>query len=78
MDFGSNQVATLWRLTKAGVMSRGVVMDSPYGPRLIIIEADRIVYWERFRLASHLRSHASAMLKARRRAGWRLSPDRES
>jgi hypothetical protein len=77
MDFGSNQVATLWRLTKAGVMSRGVVMDSPYGPRLIIIEADRIVYWERFRLASHLRSHASAMLKARRRDGWRMS-DRES
>jgi hypothetical protein len=78
MNFGSHHVATLWRLTKAGVTSQGVVMDSPYGPRLIVIEEDRIVYWERFRLAADLRAHASAMLRARRRAGWLTPADRES
>jgi hypothetical protein len=67
---GTSQVAVLWRLTKADVASRAIVMDDTNGMRLVVVEAERIVQWERFQLASQLRLRAGALNKQRRRDGW--------
>jgi hypothetical protein len=67
---GAAQVAVLWRLMKADVASRAIVMDDANGMRLVVVEAERIVQWERFHLPSELRARASAIQSARRRDGW--------
>jgi hypothetical protein len=67
---GSAQVAVLWRLTKADVAARAIVMDDTNGMRLVVVEAERIVQWERFQLASELRMRAGAIKNQRRRNGW--------
>jgi hypothetical protein len=67
---GSSQVAVLWRLTKADVASRAIVMDDTNGMRLVVVEAERVVQWERFQLASELRIRAGALKNQRRRNGW--------
>jgi hypothetical protein len=74
MNFGSLHIATLWRLTRAGVTCQGIVLEGPGGARLIVVEGERIVHWRSFALISHLRAAAGAMLKARRQAGWIASP----
>jgi hypothetical protein len=68
---GAAQVAVLWRLLKADVASRAIVMDDANGMRLVVVEAERIVQWERFHLPSELRARASAIQSQRRRHGWR-------
>jgi hypothetical protein len=68
---GAAQVAVLWRLMKADVASRAIVMDDANGMRLVVVEAERIVQWERFHLPSELRARASAIQTERRREGWR-------
>ena len=68
---GAAQVAVLWRLMKADVVSRAIVMDDANGMRLVVVEAERIVQWERFHLPSELRARASAIQTERRRHGWR-------
>jgi hypothetical protein len=68
---GAAQVAVLWRLMKADVASRAIVMDDANGMRLVVVEAERIVQWERFLLPSELRARASAIQTERRRHGWR-------
>lgn len=67
---GAAQVAVLWRLTKANVASRAIVMDDANGMRLVVVEAERIVEWERFQLPSRLRARAGAIQSKRRRHGW--------
>ncbi len=68
---GAAQVAVLWRLMKADVASRAIVMDDANGMRLVVVEAELIVQWERFHLPSELRARASAIQTERRRHGWR-------
>jgi hypothetical protein len=68
---GAAQVAVLWRLMKADVASRAIVMDDANGMRLVVVEAERIVQWERFAFPSELRARASAIQTDRRRRGWR-------
>jgi len=70
MNFGSLHIATLWRLSNAGVTSTGLVVDGAKGLRLVITEGGRIVQWERFPTAGLLRRRAESLLKMRRRAGW--------
>ena len=70
MHFGSMQVATLWRLTKAGVVCRAIVMDGVTGLRLVVVETDRIVCWEQFPLARQLRARAVTIRRTMRRSGW--------
>ena len=67
---GTAQIAVLWRLTKADVASRAIVMDDTNGMRLVVVESERIVQWERFQLASQLRTRAGALKNERRRNGW--------
>jgi hypothetical protein len=67
---GTAQVAVLWRLTKADVAARAIVMDDANGMRLVVVEAERIIQWERFPLASQLRTRAKAIKNQRRRNGW--------
>lgn len=68
---GIAQVAVLWRLMKEDVSSRAIVMDDANGMRLVVIEGERIVEWERFQLPSRLRARAGAIQTERRRRGWR-------
>jgi hypothetical protein len=56
---------------KADVASRAIVMDDANGMRLVVVEAERIVQWERFHLPSELRERARALQSERRRSGWR-------
>ena len=70
MDFGSLQIVTAWRLEKAGVLCQGIVMDAPEGVRLVVIEDQQIVQWERFRQIPDLRAYVTTAFKARTRAGW--------
>ena len=70
MNFGSLQIVTAWRLTKAGVMCQGIVMNAPEGVRLVVIEDQRIVEWECFRRIVDLRRRLRLGLTVRRRAGW--------
>jgi hypothetical protein len=70
---GSAQVAVLWRLTKGNVASRAIVMDDANGMRLVVVEAERIVRWERFQLPSELRARALTIEAAMRRNGWTRS-----
>jgi hypothetical protein len=70
VNFGGLQIATLWRLSKDGIERRAAVLDSPRGPRLVIVESDRIIQWETFRLARQLRSRAVQIRRALRKAGW--------
>jgi len=69
MDFGSLQIATLWRLTKDGVVRRAVVVDGDR-PRLVIVEADAIVQWERFAITAELRKRAVELQRDLRKRGW--------
>jgi hypothetical protein len=73
MNFGSLQIATLWRLSKAGVACDGLVVDGVKELRLIVTEGGHIVHWERFPTAAMLRRRAIAMLRQRRRGGWRTA-----
>ena len=70
MNFGALQIATLWRLAKDGVVRQAVVVDSPQGPRLVIVEADQIVQWERFVMAGDLRKRAVELRKQHKKTGW--------
>lgn len=70
IHLGTAQVAVLWRLTKKDVASRAIVMDDANGMRLVVVEAERIVQWERFQLASELRTRAGAIQSERKRQGW--------
>ena len=70
LNFGRLQIATLWRLSKNGVERRAEVLDSSKGPRLVIIESDRIVQWETFKLTRDLRSRAVEIRRELRKAGW--------
>jgi hypothetical protein len=70
VNFGSLQIATLWRLSKNGVERRATVLDSPRGPRLVITEPNRIVQWETFRMVRPLRHRAVAIRRQLRAAGW--------
>ena len=70
MNFGRLQIATLWRLSKNGVERRATVLDSSRGPRLVIIEPNRIVQWETFRMAKPLRHRAVQICKELRSQGW--------
>lgn len=67
---GTAQVAVLWRLTKADLSARAIVMDDANGMRLVVVEGERIVQWERFQVASQLRTRAGAIQTQRRREGW--------
>lgn len=78
MNFGRIQIATLWRLWKAGVISQGIVADGGKELRLIVIEAGRIMQWERFPTAAMLRRRARALLRQRRRSGWTHDRDRSA
>lgn len=73
MNFGSLQIATLWRLVKGGIPCNGVVVEGSRELRLVVTEGDRIVQWERFPTAGMLRDRAVSLIKQRRRAGWKLS-----
>ena len=53
-----------------GVERRAAVLDSPKGPRLVIIESDRIIRWETFRLTRELRGRAVQIRRELRKAGW--------
>lgn len=75
MNFGSLQIARLWRLSKAGLDCNGLVVDGVKELRLIITEGGHIVHWERFPTAGMLRRRALTMLRARRRSGWRNVAD---
>ena len=70
LNFGRLQIATLWRLSKNGVERRAAVLDSPKGPRLVIIESDRIIQWETFKLPRELRGRAVQIRRELRKAGW--------
>jgi hypothetical protein len=70
MNFGGLQIATLWRLSKDGVERRAAVLDSPKGPRLVIVEPHRIVQWETFTRAGHLRQRAVQIRRELRKLGW--------
>ena len=70
MNFGSLHIATLWRLSKNGVERKAAVLDSPRGPRLVILEPNRIVQWETFRMVQPLRRRAVAIRRQLRSAGW--------
>lgn len=70
MNFGSLQIVTAWRLTKAGVVCQGIVMDGPEGVRLVVIEDQQIVEWRRFGRIFDLRQHVTTAFRARSRAGW--------
>ena len=74
MNFGSLQIATLWRLSKGGVLCNGLVVDGAKDLRLVVTEGGRIVQWERFPTAGLLRARAASVLKHRRRAGWMVAP----
>ena len=67
---GTAQVAVLWRLTREDVAARAIVMDDANGMRLVVVEAEQIVQWERFQLASQLRMRAGALQTERKRQGW--------
>ena len=71
INFGALQIAVLWRMEKAGVVREAVVVDSPQGPRLVIVEADQIVRWERFVLTGELRKRAVELREDLRKTGWR-------
>jgi len=73
MNFGSLQIATLWRLSKAGVTCDGLVVDGVKELRLIITEGGHIVHWERFPTAGQLRRRALTILRARKKCGWRAT-----
>ena len=57
-------------LAQVELAVRAEVLDSPKGPRLVIIESDRIVQWETFRLTRDLRSRAIEIRRELRKAGW--------
>jgi hypothetical protein len=70
MNFGRLHIATLWRLSKNGIERRATVLDSARGPRLVILEPDRIVQWETFRMVKPLRHRAVEIRRELRAAGW--------
>ena len=70
LNFGHLQIATLWRLQKNGIERRAAVLDSPKGPRLVIIEHDRIIQWETFKLTRELRGRAVQIRRQLRKSGW--------
>lgn len=70
MNFGSLQIATLWRLSKGGILCSGLVVEGVKELRLIVTEGGRIVQWERFPTATMLRGRAGNLFRQRRRQGW--------
>jgi len=78
MTFGRLQIATLWRLSKSDVSCDALVVDGERALRLIVVEGGRIVQWERFPTAASLRRRAVAILKQRRRKGWRVADEGRS
>lgn len=75
MNFGRLQIATLWRLSKADVPCSALVVDGERALRLIVVEGGQIVQWERFPTAARLRQRAVALMKERRRNGWRVADE---
>jgi hypothetical protein len=75
MNFGRLQIATLWRLSKSDVPCSALVVDGERALRLIVIEGGQIVQWERFPTAASLRRRAVAIMKERRRKGWRAADE---
>lgn len=78
MNFGPLQIATLWRLSRRGVVCNGLVVDGVKELRLIITEDGQIVHWERFPTAGMLRRRAVAILRERRRSGWKAAAGLEA
>jgi len=70
MNFGSLQMVTAWRLTRAGVHCQAIVMDGTAGVRLVVIEDQQIVQWERFNRIHELRTFVTKAFKDRRDSGW--------
>ncbi len=70
MNFGALHIATLWRLAKDDVVRQAIVIDGEHGPRLVIVETDRIVQWERFPTAGPLRKRAVQLRTEYRKKGW--------
>ena len=70
MNFGSLQMVTAWRLTRAGVHCDAIVMDGPAGVRLVVIEDQQIVQWERFSRIHELRAFVTRAFRDRRNTGW--------
>ena len=70
MNFGSLQMVTAWRLTRAGVHCQAIVMDGTAGVRLVVIEDQQIVQWERFNRIHELRAFMTKAFKDRRESGW--------
>lgn len=63
MNFGSLQMVTAWRLTRAGVHCNAIVIDGSGGVRLVVIEDQQIVQWERFSRIHELRTFVMSVLK---------------
>ena len=70
MNFGSLQMVTAWRLSRAGVQCQAIVMDGTAGVRLVVIEDQQIVQWERFSRIHELRAFVTKAFKDRRDSGW--------
>lgn len=70
INFGNLQIAILWRMAKDGVVREAVVVEGTQGPRLVIVENDQIVQWERFVMAGELRKRAVELQKQLKKAGW--------
>ena len=63
-------MVTAWRLTRDNVGCQAIVMDGPAGVRLVVIEDQQIVQWERFSRIHQLRTYVTKALTDRRNAGW--------
>jgi hypothetical protein len=74
MNFGPLQIVTAWRLTRNGAMCQAIVMDGEEGFRLVVIEDQQIVGWERLRSVHELRREVTATRKARCGEGWLAAP----
>jgi len=70
MNFGPLQLVTAWRLTRAGVHCQAIVMDGTAGVRLVVIEDQQIVQWERFNRIHELRAFLTKAFAERRGSGW--------
>ena len=70
MNFGPLQLVTAWRLTRAGVHCQAIVMDGTAGVRLVVIEDQQIVQWERFNRIHELRAFLTKAFAERRDSGW--------
>ena len=85
MDFGSLRSVVAWRLARFGVSCEGIVVHSPEGFRLVVVEDQQIVEWTKFTSVGALRRQLRTARTTRLRAGWqdlarpaRHSPPRRS